>query len=128
MLHGDVHVGNVYFVPDAPGGVLDWQLMLQGNWSVDVAYLVMTALDPEPRADFERDLLRVYLGELTRFGVEPPPEAHAWELYRRNAVWGVVMWLVTPEGVHADDVQATSLERCMIATEDLDALDALDAR
>jgi Phosphotransferase enzyme family len=128
MLHGDVHVGNVYFVPDAPGGVLDWQLMLQGNWSVDVAYLLMTALDPDQRAAHERDLLRVYLGELNSFGVEPPPEADALELYRRNAVWGVVMWLVTPEGVHADDVLAISLERCMIATEDLEALDALDAR
>jgi aminoglycoside phosphotransferase (APT) family kinase protein len=128
MLHGDVHVGNVYFVPDAPGGVLDWQLMLQGSWSVDVAYLVMTALDPQQRAACERDLLRSYLAELTRFGVEPPLERDAWELYRRNAVWGVVMWLVTPEGVHADDVQAISLERCMIATEDLDALDALEVR
>jgi hypothetical protein len=32
------------------------------------------------------------------------------------------MWLVTPEGVHSEDVQATSLARCVAATEDLDAL------
>jgi len=127
LLHGDVHVGNVYFLPDGPGGILDWQLMLQGSWSLDVAYLIMTALDPGPRAVNERDLLRVYLQELARLGVEPPRDAEAWDLYRRNAVWGVVMWLVTPEGVHADAVQATSLERCMIAAEELEALGALGA-
>jgi hypothetical protein len=127
VLHGDVHVGNTYFVPDAPGGVLDWQLMLQGSWSVDVAYLVMTALDPKVRAASERELLGVYLRELSARGVDPPPEADAWELYRKNAVWGVVMWLVTPEGVHSEGVQATSLHRCVRATEELDALGALGA-
>jgi aminoglycoside phosphotransferase (APT) family kinase protein len=127
LLHGDVHVGNVYFLPNAPGGVLDWQLMLQGSWSLDVAYVIMTALDSAARATHERELLRAYLRELGRLGVDPPPDSEAWDLYRRNAVWGVVMWLVTPEGVHADAVQATSLERCMIAAEELGALAALGA-
>ena len=125
VLHGDVHVGNVYFVPDGSGGVLDWQLMLQGSWSVDVAYLLMTALDAGERAAHERDLLRFYLRELAARGVDGPAEDQAWDLYRQNAVWGVVMWLVTPDGVHTDAVQSISLDRCMTAVEELDALDAL---
>ncbi|HZP30609.1 MAG TPA: aminoglycoside phosphotransferase family protein [Acidimicrobiia bacterium] len=125
VLHGDVHVGNTYFLPGGGGGVLDWQLMLRGNWSVDVAYLVMTALEPPVRAAHERDLLRGYLAELAALGVDPPPAEEAWRLYRANAVWGVVMWLVTPEGVHSDAVQDTSLERCLVATEELDALTLL---
>ena len=125
VLHGDVHVGNVYFVPDGSGGVLDWQLMLQGSWSVDVAYLLMTALDAGERAAHERDLLRFYLRELAARGVDAPAEDQAWDLYRQNAVWGVVMWLVTPDGVHTDAVQSISLDRCMTAVEELDALDAL---
>jgi aminoglycoside phosphotransferase (APT) family kinase protein len=127
VVHGDVHVGNTYFIPGGPGGVLDWQLMLQGSWSVDVAYLLMTALAPDARADHERDLLRFYLAELSARGVQPPTEPDAWLLYRQNAVWGVVMWLVTPEGVHSDAVQATSLARCIAAAEDLDSLEALEA-
>jgi hypothetical protein len=104
---------------------LDWQLMLQGSWSVDVAYLVMSALEPQARAANERDLLRSYLDALRTRGVGPPDEDDAWMLYRQNSVWGVVMWLVTPEGVHTDAVQSISLARCMAAVEDLDGLGAL---
>jgi hypothetical protein len=133
VLHGDVHVGNTYYLPAVPGetqprgGILDWQLMLRGNWSVDVAYVVMTALDPATRAAHERSLLRGYLRELAALGVEPPADGDAWDRYRANAVWGVVMWLVTPQGVHSDEVQDVSLERCIVATEELDALDVLGA-
>jgi aminoglycoside phosphotransferase (APT) family kinase protein len=127
VLHGDVHVGNTYFVPGAAGGVLDWQLMLQGSWSVDVAYMIQTALDAGTRAQHERDLLRSYLSELKSRGVDAPKDADAWDLYRQNAVWGVVMWLVTPDGVHTDAVRSISLDRCMTAVEELDALDALQA-
>lgn len=125
VLHGDAHVGNTYFVPGGRGGVLDWQLMLQGSWSVDVAYLVMSALEPQARAANERDLLRSYLDALRARGVDPPDEDDAWMLYRQNSVWGVVMWLVTPDGVHSDAAQSISLARCMAAVEDLDGLGAL---
>jgi aminoglycoside/choline kinase family phosphotransferase len=127
MLHGDVHVGNTYFVPRGRGGLLDWQLMLKGSWSVDVAYLVMTALEPGARADHERELLRHYLGALRSRGVDAPADDAAWTIYRQNAVWGVVMWAVTPRGVHSDEVQAVSLARCVAATEDLGTLALLDA-
>jgi aminoglycoside phosphotransferase (APT) family kinase protein len=133
VLHGDVHVGNTYYLPPADGdvspsgGILDWQLMLRGNWSVDVAYVVMTALDPAARAAHERSLLRGYLAELAARGVEPPDDEDAWTRYRANAVWGVVMWLVTPQGVHSDEVQDLSLLRCLVAAEELDALVLLGA-
>jgi aminoglycoside phosphotransferase (APT) family kinase protein len=127
VLHGDLHVGNTYFLPGGAGGVLDWQLMLQGSWSVDVAYMIQTALDAGTRAQHERELLRSYLSELESRGVDAPKETDAWDLYRQNAVWGVVMWLVTPDGVHTDAVRAISLDRCMTAVEELDTLDALRA-
>jgi hypothetical protein len=133
VLHGDVHVGNTYYVPppsgdtSSRGGILDWQLMLRGNWSVDVAYVVMTGLDPATRAAHERSLLRGYLRDLAALGIEPPADGEAWDRYRASAVWGVVMWLVTPQGVHSDEVQDVSLERCIVATEELDALRLLGA-
>ena len=64
VLHGDVHVGNTYFVPGQRGGVLDWQLMLHGSWVVDVGYLLTSALEPDVRARHERDLLAEYLARL----------------------------------------------------------------
>jgi hypothetical protein len=88
---------------------------------------VMTALAPATRSAHERSLLRGYLGDLAALGVEPPADDEAWDRYRANAVWGVVMWLVTPQGVHSDEVQDVSLERCIVATEELDALRVLGA-
>jgi aminoglycoside phosphotransferase (APT) family kinase protein len=125
VLHGDVHAGNVYYVDGGAGGLLDWQLMLQGSWALDVCYLVITALEPADRARAERELLDHYLGELARAGVNPPPWDDAWERYRQNVVWGVMMWLITPDGVHSDEVQDLSLIRCCTAGSDLGTLDAL---
>lgn len=127
VLHGDLHVGNTYFTDDGGGGLLDWQLMLHANWIPDVAYVIQTAFDPDDRARHERALLRGYLDALGRRGVRPPGDAEAWDAYRACAVWGVVMWVVTPDGVHLDEAQRAYLRRSVAAAEDLGALDLLDA-
>jgi hypothetical protein len=127
VLHGDLHVGNTYFTNDGGGGLLDWQLMVHANWVIDVAYVIQTAFEPDDRARNERDLLVAYLDGLRRRGVEPPGREAAWEEYRACAVWGVVMWVVTPDGVHLDEAQRVSLRRCIAAAKDLGALDLLGA-
>jgi hypothetical protein len=127
VLHGDLHIGNTYFTADGGGGLLDWQLMLHGNWVVDVAYVVHTAFEPEERARYERTLLAGYLDALRRRGVEAPDESEAWRSYCSCAVWGVVMWVVTPDGVHTDEAQRVSLRRSIAAAEELSALDRLGA-
>jgi hypothetical protein len=124
-LHGDVHAGNVYYLDGAPGGLLDWQLMLQGSWALDVGYLLQTALDPDVRAAHERDLLAGYLDDLGRLGVTPPTFDDAWTRYRQQPIWGVIMWLITPNGVHTDEVQELSLARSLRAGDHLDTLAAL---
>ena len=125
VLHGDVHAGNVYYRDGAPGGLLDWQLALQGSWALDVSYLVTSALDPEQRAAHERGLLETYLAELAAHGVAPPAFDDAWLRYRQNALYGVLMWFITPEGVHTDAAQREFLRRCVRAGEELDTLGAL---
>jgi aminoglycoside phosphotransferase (APT) family kinase protein len=125
LLHGDVHAGNVYYVDGRRGGLLDWQLSLRGCWALDVAYLLTTALDPDQRAGNERALIDGYLGELAALGVEPPPFDDAWLQYRRHALYGVLMWLITPDGVHTDEAQLGYLGRCIDAADRLGTLDAL---
>jgi hypothetical protein len=127
LLHGDVHAGNVYYVTGGPGGLLDWQLALRGCWALDVTYLLTTALDPLQRAASERDLIDHYRGCLAARGVTPPTADEAWLGYRRHAIYGVAMWLITPEGVHTDDAQRGYLTRCLDAAERLGTLDALGA-
>ncbi len=125
LLHGDVHAGNVYYVTGGPGGLLDWQLALRGSWALDVTYLLTTALEPDDRVAHERDLLGRYLDGLAKAGVAAPSFDDAWLRYRQNALYGVLMWLITPEGVHTEAAQALSLERCLAAGERLDTLSAL---
>lgn len=124
-LHGDVHAGNVYY-SDAGCGLIDWQLMVMGCWALDVGYYLQTVLDPSTRADHERDLLAHYLDRLGQLGVTPPTFDHAWPRYRMQPIWGVMMWLITPSGVHSNEVQLTSLARCLAAGDHLDTLELLE--
>jgi aminoglycoside phosphotransferase (APT) family kinase protein len=125
LLHGDVHASNVYFVSGGSGGLLDWQLALRGCWALDVTYLLTTALTVEDRRTHERALLRGYLDRLRSHGVEPPSFGEAWLRYRQNALYGVMMWLITPDGVHTEEAQACFLQRCLAAADDLETLAAL---
>jgi aminoglycoside phosphotransferase (APT) family kinase protein len=120
VLHGDTHIGNCYLLPDGAGGLLDWQLMRIANWSNDVAYTLMTALDVEERRKGEQDLLRHYLDELARRGVQPPAWDDAWSLYRAQMVWGIVAWMVTPTTMYSVELLDTLIRRCVTAAEDLD--------
>jgi aminoglycoside phosphotransferase (APT) family kinase protein len=125
LLHGDVHAGNVYYVRHGDGGLLDWQLALRGCWALDVAYLLTSSLTPEDRRAHERDLLDSYLARLRAAGVESPERDEAWTRYRQNTLYGVLMWLITPDGVHSDEAQLEYLRRCIVAGEELETLDAL---
>jgi len=125
LLHGDVHAGNVYYVAGGEGGLLDWQLSLRGSWALDVTYLLITALTPLDRAAHERDLLARYLARLGEAGIEAPAWDEAWTRYRQNVLYGVLMWLITPDGVHTDEAQILNLERCLTAGDELATLAAL---
>lgn len=125
LLHGDVHAGNVYYVAGADGGLLDWQLALRGCWALDVGYLLTSALAVEDRRAHERALLGGYLDRLRSAGIDAPSADDAWLRYRQNALYGVLMWLITPGGVHSDAAQAEYLRRCLAAADDLETLDAL---
>jgi aminoglycoside/choline kinase family phosphotransferase len=125
VLHGDVHVGNTYVTLEGAGGLLDWQLMRIGCWAHDLTYLIVTALLPEERRRHERDLVEHYRAALARKGITPPGSEEAWLLHRQNAVWGVLMWLLTPTPLYDIERLTRLLERHRAAIDELDSLKAL---
>jgi aminoglycoside phosphotransferase (APT) family kinase protein len=125
VLHGDVHIGNCYQLPDGTFGLLDWQLMRIANWANDVAYAIVTGLDIETRRASERALLRHYLAELAARGVEAPPWDVAWRQYRQQMVWGIVTWTVTPTSMYSQDLLDRLIRRSVAAVDDLDSCTAL---
>ena len=125
VLHGDVHIGNCYQLPDGAFGLLDWQLMRVANWANDVAYAIVTGLDVETRRASERVLLRHYLAELSAHGVETPPWEVAWRQYRQQMVWGIVTWMVTPTSMYSRELLDRLIRRSVAAADDLDSYAAL---
>lgn len=125
LLHGDSHVGNSYMTAEGRLGLLDWQLMSRGLWIHDVAYFIVSALDPPVRRRAERELLRRYLDELKKYGVEAPDVGSAWTLYRQAILYSLVIWLGNPDLCQPPEVNLTCLARTAIALMDLDPFAAL---
>jgi aminoglycoside phosphotransferase (APT) family kinase protein len=95
VIHGDTHSGNVYLDAEGRACWLDWQVAQRGNWSVDVSYHIATALDIDDRRAHEQQLLRGYLDELERLGIDAPSCDEAWERYTLGFSWGFLLWTIT---------------------------------
>lgn len=127
LVHGDMHAGNTYRLPDGTGGLVDWQLSVRGFCLHDVTYLLVTALSVEQRRRHERELLAYYLEALRAAGVRNAPDLDAVFLeYRRAAVWGVYIgWLTTPIDNYGWDITVMNHIRLLTAYRDLETAAAI---
>ena len=73
IIHGDYHLENLFFA-SATGGVpfaaIDWQITTRGRGVMDVAYLLVSGLQPAHRQAHEMDILRGYHRILLENGVQ----------------------------------------------------------
>jgi hypothetical protein len=125
LVHGDSHVGNSYLLTDGTVGLCDWQTVRRGRWAHDVSYFVGSALDPDHRARAERDLLRHYLDQLARHGVDPPSFDDAWTDYRRHMMYGFFAWLTNLEEFQPEENNTITIGRFATAVAELETLDTL---
>lgn len=103
FLHGDYHLGNLYFDADGTIGTLDWQSFCKGPWSHDVTYFIVSALDIVDRRRWDKALLACFLERLAAHGVRNPPSFdEAWEHFRRQIIDGLYFWLVNPVELQAE--------------------------
>lgn len=130
LLHSDVHIGNWYVAEDGAMGLYDWLLMTRGQWALDLAYALMSALTVEDRRSWEGDLLRLYLDKVTCSGGAPPSFAEAWLRYRQQTMHCLIFWLFTlGSGVLQPQMQPkavseTNVVRMTQAVVDLEFLDS----
>ncbi|MGB8408094.1 MAG: phosphotransferase [Mycobacterium sp.] len=121
LLHGDPHIGNVFF--DADGaGLYDWQLFSSGHWAYDVVWAMAGAMTVGDRRADERDLLAHYLGALAGHGAEAPDFDSAWKSYRTFAIAGFLNFLTPGDTVQTEDYNAEVGARHAAAAIDLEAL------
>lgn len=132
LIHWDVHIGNWYLTPERRMGLTDWN-MNSGNWATDYAYAIATALTTEDRRAWERDLLRLYLEELGRWGVpDVPAFDDAWRAYRQQMFHGFMYWTFTlgigalQPRMQLPPIALRNIERTGQALVDLESLQAVD--
>lgn len=131
LLHGDGHVGQVYITADGRMGHTDWQGTMRGGWFYDYAYLVSTAVDPEHRRAWDRELLEHYLESLAQAGGKPPTFDEAWLRYRQAVLYGYSAWSFTmgrafyQPKMQPDEVSLACINRVAAAIDDLRSLEAV---
>ncbi|MFN8019314.1 MAG: phosphotransferase [Acidimicrobiales bacterium] len=128
LVHGDLHVGNTYYLPDGNGGFVDWQLTSRGRFIHDVAYYLITSMPADVRRANERALLDGYLAELRALGIDAPSVDEAWEEYRAAAAWCLYIgWLTTPVANYGWSITVVNHIRLATAYRDLGTADAIAA-
>jgi hypothetical protein len=132
LLHGDTHVGQAYITGDGQLGLSDWQSIMAGGWGFDFGYVVGSALEPDDRRAWERELLELYLSELGKAGGEPPKFDEAWLTYRQSVCYPCTAWAFAygrafyqPE-MQPPEACREVIRRLSTAIVDLDALAALE--
>lgn len=119
VLHGDTHLGNLYRDADGRPGFLDWQPRL-APWSVDVSYFLVAGLDLVDRRRWERDLLRHYLDALACHGIDIPPFEEAFAAYRRDIIWGLLIWMLNGWQFQTEAANTAAATRFAMAMIDHD--------
>jgi hypothetical protein len=126
LVHGDPHLGNLFFDAAGTGGFLDWQTVMRSSWAFDLAYFLIMSLSVADRRANERDLIREYLARLRAEHGLPPVFRDAWTAYRQHAMWSFLT-VLCPVNRQSEEICQAHAERACAALVDLETLQSLGA-
>jgi aminoglycoside phosphotransferase (APT) family kinase protein len=121
VLHGDVHLGNLYIDTDGAPGFFD-PLASRGPGMLEVSYHVSASIDLADRARWEGDLVHHYLDELRANGADAPPFDVAMDQYTIFLLYGLFIWMTTESHYQAEVVNTANAARVSAAMVDLDSI------
>jgi uncharacterized protein YozE (UPF0346 family) len=121
LVHGDTHLGNLYFEADGTPGFFDAQTS-RGPWQLEVNYHVVVALDIADRRRWEKPLLVRYLESLKAHGVAAPSFDEAWEAYRRETAYGYFIFAINENRFQTEAVNTAEAARFGAAALDHDTV------
>ena len=127
VIHGDPHLGNLFFEGDAPG-FIDWQVAKAGSGVRDVAYFATASVDPDVLRKIERGLVERYATRLDARGITVDVD-ELWTLYRVGVTDFYTSAVAASEaGERAQDpgVTRVGVERVVAAIEALDSFTVLE--
>jgi aminoglycoside phosphotransferase (APT) family kinase protein len=131
IIHSDVHIGNWYKTNTNAMGLADWQFVVIGHWARDLSYALATALVPEDRRNWERDLVKLYIDKLSVRSGKNFKFQQAWLYYRQQMLSALAMWTGvlrhddTLPDMQPEDMSLAMIERIAAAIDDLDVIDSI---
>lgn len=124
LLHGDPHIGNIYFTKDGSTGFLDWSAFHFASCFHDIAYHMTAMLTTEDRRAHEMEILDHYLDSLHKLGGPKFDRHNDPEVmieYRRSMLTSVI-WIICPDGLQSDERVHTLCERTVASWLDHDVI------
>ncbi|CAN7599754.1 phosphotransferase [Phenylobacterium sp. LjRoot219] len=121
VLHGDIHLGNLYVDQDGSPGFFD-TLASRGPGMLEVAYHVSASLDVADRRGAERGLVQHYLDELRRCEVAVPAIDEAMRQYAVLLLYGYFIWMTTESHYQPEAVNTANAARVSAAMLDHDLI------
>jgi hypothetical protein len=121
VLHGDIHLGNLYIDRDGTPGFFD-TLASRGPGMLEVSYHVSASLDAADRRRSEGALVQHYLAELERNGVAPPSFDEAMRQYAILLLYGFFIWMTTESHYQTESVNTANSARVSAAMLDHDVI------
>lgn len=110
ILHGDIHLGNLYIDVDGEPGFFD-SLASTGPGMLEVSYHVSASIDTSVRAQWEGSLIQCYLDELAANGVDAPSFEDAMDQYKVLLLYGYFIWMVTEADRQYEPVNTANVAR-----------------
>jgi hypothetical protein len=121
LLHGDIHLGNLYIDVDGTPGFLD-TLASRGPGMLEVSYHISASVDIADRARWEGALVHHYLDRLAAHGASPPAFDEAMRQYGLFLVYGHFIWATTESKYQAEVVNTANAARMSQAMLDHDTM------
>ncbi|KAI1399313.1 aminoglycoside phosphotransferase [Hypoxylon fuscum] len=129
LLHGDTHLGNVYFTAEGHTRFLDWSAYHFASCFHDLVYFMSSMLNIEDRRAHEMEVLDHYLATLHRFG-GPKFDRNDEELmieYKRSYLTNII-WPVCGYSLQTKERVDAFTERTIAAWVDHKVIEVIEAQ
>lgn len=126
VIHGDMHLGNLFIYPDGTPGFFD-SLASTGPGMLEVAYHIGGSLDTSDRKRWEGPLIQLYIDELRRNDVDAPSFDEAFEQYRVLMFYGFWIFFKNEVERQSENLNCAVVSRCSQALLDHDFLTRIEA-
>lgn len=110
LLHGDIHLGNLYIEQDGTPGFLD-TLASHGPPLMEISYHIAASIDSADRPRWEGALIQHYLDEAKAAGAPVPGFDEAMHQYAVFQIYGHFIWMTTESHYQAESVNAANTAR-----------------